>query len=543
MDSQGGPGMPRRGFLAAALAGVTSVVLAACTAPSPTPTPTPSATPTPSPTPTPTPTPLPPGVPEPTAMRRSAWGTDPYARGAFSFDAIGTTAERRAQLARPVLDRVFFAGEAVATEAPGTVAGALASGRDVARRVAQVAEPGERIAIIGAGIAGLAAANELRGRRAGRDDPEADDAEAEDAERSDAPDFEVVVIEARDRVGGRIQSVDDDAFGGSIELGALFLPGGDPGGDPGDDPAGTVDGALDELLDEASVDTRDLTPPTDARTVGGVWAPIQPTGAEALAAAHAWAQTWPFDVGLDTALLGSGADQLSSEPGTDGVAPVDWLGYALMSGVEPVTGARPSLVSAQTFDPASAIPPARFVTGRLSDVIDELAASVDVALSSVVTSIAYTADRVSLRMGTGESLRVDRVIVTVPLGVLQTDTIEFSPRLPRPHQQAIAVLGMGTVDLVWLRFDDAFWRADATDEQAAQEVLTVVGGPGTVAAWVDVGLAGRGDEPVLVGIIAAEQARRLEELSDDEFRAEVLADLVPFAPEPTTDDSATPEPT
>ncbi|WP_308798716.1 flavin monoamine oxidase family protein [Agromyces silvae] len=535
MDSQGGAGMPRRGFLAAALAGVTSVVLAACTGPQPTPTPTATPAPTPSPTPTPTPTPLPPGVPEPTAMRRTRWGADPYARGAFSYDAIGTTAERRAQLARPVLDRVFFAGEAVAAESPGTVAGALSSGREVARRVAELAEPGERIAIIGAGIAGLAAANELQGRRIGRgagdegdDDGQADEADDRDGERSSDPSFEVVVIEARDRVGGRIQSADDDAFGGTIELGALLLP---------------ADDALDALLDETSVGTRDLEPPTDARTTTGEWTAIQSTGTDALATAHAWAQTWPYDVGLDTALLGSGADQLSSEPGPDGVSPLDWLGYTLSSGVEPVTGATPSRVSAQTFDPASAVAPARLVRGRLSDAIDELAASVDVALSSVVTSIAYTTDRVSLRLGTGESLRVDRVIVTVPLGVLQTDTIQFSPRLPRPHQQAIAIMGMGTIDLVWLRFDEAFWRSDASEGRTAQEVLTVVGGPHTVAAWLDVGLIGLDDEPVLVGVIAAEQARRLEELSDDEFRAEVLADLVPFSPEPIDDDSATPEPT
>lgn len=533
MDGQGGSGsgwaLPRRGFLAAGLAGVTSVVLAACTGgggPQPTPTPTRS----PSVTPTPTPTPLPPGVPEPTAMRRTKWAADPFARGAFSFDAIGTTAERREQLAQPVLDRVFFAGEAVSAIAPGTVHGALVSGRDVAELVGGIAEPGERIAIIGAGIAGLTAANELLGRRVGRPRRAAGDegeAGADEPAESGEPDFEVVVIEARDRVGGRIHSVDDDAFGGSIELGALLLP---------------ADDALDTLLDEASVEVDDLAPPTDARTLAGAWTPIQPVGAEALAAARAWAETWPFDVGLSRALIGSGAAAQSTDPGEGGVSNADWLAYTLSSAVEPATGASPALVSARTFDADRTIAPAHLVRGRFRDVVDELAASVDVALSSVVTRIAYTADRVSLRMDTGESLRVDRVIVTVPLGVLQTDTVDFSPNLPRGHQQAIAVLGMGAVDLVWLRFDEAFWRADASDgAPPAQEVLTVVGGERTVAAWLDVGLAD--DEPVLVGVIAAEQARRLEQLNDDEFRAEVLADLVPFAPgDPTATGSPTPAP-
>ena len=38
------------------------------------------------------------------------------------------------------------------------------------------------------------------------------------------------------------------------------------------------------------------------------------------------------------------------------------------------------------------------------------------------------------------------------------------------------------------------------------------------------------DDPVLLGLIAATQATRLEALDDPEFEAAVLADLVPFAP-------------
>ncbi len=57
---------------------------------------------------------------------------------------------------------------------------------------------------------------------------------------------------------------------------------------------------------------------------------------------------------------------------------------------------------------------------------------------SVVTRIAYDDRRVSLRLDSGESLNVDRVVVTVPLGVLKTDTLRFDPALPLLHQRAIA---------------------------------------------------------------------------------------------------------
>ena len=61
-------------------------------------------------------------------------------------------------------------------------------------------------------------------------------------------------------------------------------------------------------------------------------------------------------------------------------------------------------------------------------------------------------------------------------------------------------------------------------------MLTVVGETSTVAAWVDVGRPD--DEPVLVGVIAATQATRLEALDDPEFEAAVLADLAPYATAP-----------
>src|SRR6185437_4757739 len=61
------------------------------------------------------------------------WGKDPFARGAYSYAALGT---RAAQAALTRLDdgAVYFCGEAVhAGPDIGTVEAALASGRDTAR--------------------------------------------------------------------------------------------------------------------------------------------------------------------------------------------------------------------------------------------------------------------------------------------------------------------------------------------------------------------------------------------------------------------------
>jgi monoamine oxidase len=63
------------------------------------------------------------------------WQTDPFARGAYSYIAVGG-GEARHMLAGPLEDTLFFAGEATDTEdEAATVTGALQSGERAAREV------------------------------------------------------------------------------------------------------------------------------------------------------------------------------------------------------------------------------------------------------------------------------------------------------------------------------------------------------------------------------------------------------------------------
>ena len=61
------------------------------------------------------------------------WQQDPFARGAYSYVTVGASAAR-AELAQPIEDTLFFAGEATDAE-EGTVTGALQSGVRAAREV------------------------------------------------------------------------------------------------------------------------------------------------------------------------------------------------------------------------------------------------------------------------------------------------------------------------------------------------------------------------------------------------------------------------
>lgn len=62
------------------------------------------------------------------------WRRDPFARGAYSYVLVGGEGARE-QLAEPIADTLFFAGEATDTEEAGTVAGGLRSGSRAARRI------------------------------------------------------------------------------------------------------------------------------------------------------------------------------------------------------------------------------------------------------------------------------------------------------------------------------------------------------------------------------------------------------------------------
>ncbi|MET0955278.1 MAG: FAD-dependent oxidoreductase, partial [Cryobacterium sp.] len=395
-----------------------------------------------------------------------------------------------------ILDRLFLTGEAVSADAPGTVQGARGAGQRAARALEDLAEPGERIAVIGAGIAGLAAARQL-----------ADDG------------FTVMVIEARDRLGGRIQTVSNDSWPIPVELGPSFIVAGNAH-------------SLDEEFTGLEVSHAPFPPTPEVRTPDGSVTPVSAVGADAVTAALAWAAEQAQDTSLAKSLVASGSATLSQTDGAAGVSDADWLNYQLATASTLESGA-PTDEMSGWFSPTPATIAAddtRIVLGGYSALLDEDAADLEILFSSVVTRIAYTDASVSLRLGTGESLTVDRAIVTVPLGVLKSDVIEFDPALPFAHRGAIAALGMGTLDKIWLRFDEPFWNTDAA-------LWTTVGDDSLeFRVWVN--MMPLTNEPILVGFVSGEQALTLATVDNSEFTAAALRSLEPFA----VGASATPEP-
>src|SRR5690606_32539718 len=90
-------------------------------------------------------------------------------------------------------------------------------------------------------------------------------------------------------------------------------------------------------------------------------------------------------------------------------------------------------------------------------------------------------------------------------GVLRHGSIEFDPVLPIPHRAAIDGVGSGAIETIWMRFDEPFWRNEET-------LWHVVGGDALVRTWVN--LLPVTGEPILVGLVGADDARAFAELGN-----------------------------
>lgn len=453
----------RRSFLLGAASGFTMLVLTACTEQRP-----------PRPTPTPTGN-LP--VPAPLASVRTSWGTDPFSRGSSSFLAVGSSPGQRELLAEPLLDRVFFAGEATSSDHPNSVRGAAETGSRAADRISVLADADERILVIGAGIAGATAARRL----------------------ADAG-HQVQVIEARDRTGGRIRTAHSENWPVPLQLGASRVP---------------EDSQLLEQLTLQGIRTALLEDTAAATTTDGGQVDLA-AGARAVADAVQAAAEAPSDISLGGALVESGAARSDDWPVIDA--------YVASRIETPLGGAAAQLSSWYALDE---LPEGEFrlVLGDFQSLVDDALEGIDVALDSPVTDISYDVDGVSLRLATGESVSADRVIVTVPLGVLKDAGVAFEPSLPFERRAAIAEVGVGVQDAVWMLWEEPFWLSDPGGGGGAQ-VWTAVGDDLPIHTWLN--LQPVTGHPVLVGLVAGEAAEALAELDDEAVIAAARQSLAPF---------------
>ena len=85
-----------------------------------------------------------------------------------------------------------------------------------------------------------------------------------------------------------------------------------------------------------------------------------------------------------------------------------------------------------------------------------LAIGLNVQLNQKVTKIDYSNTKI-LVSHNGTVTEADYVLVTVPLGVLKANKIDFVPSLPNTKQNAIQKVGVNCVNKFLLTWETAFW--------------------------------------------------------------------------------------
>ncbi|KAG6498338.1 hypothetical protein ZIOFF_046250 [Zingiber officinale] len=157
-------------------------------------------------------------------------------------------------------------------------------------------------------------------------------------------------------------------------------------------------------------------------------------------------------------------------------------------------------------------------------VIQALAKNIDIHLNHRVKRIVQRNNRVIVTVQNGNTFVADAAIITVPLGVLKANLIEFEPKLPEWKLSAISDLGVGIENKIALRFDKVFWPN--------VEVLGLVAQTSYACGYF-LNLHKATGHPVLVYMTAGRFAYDIEKLSDEEAVDFVMLQLRKMIPDAT----------
>jgi monoamine oxidase len=384
------------------------------------------------------------------------WGDETFSRGSWTALRPGASPDSRRRLGVPIDDRFVVAGDATNPTAPSMVHGAWSEGRRAADWAAAIGHQGERVVVVGAGVAGLAAAEALLRRQ-----------------------HTVVVVEARDRIGGRTHTVHlGDTM---VDLGAAWmqqLPTNplvslvDDLGlqrvltDFGAPLAAAADGAVPDVA--AALDA--LAEHLASAPSGASLADVLPAYLATLPPAQARATRLATDVDLD---LENGApfDQLS----------------AVHVLAEPGVGAGDA-----------------WLPGGYRGIVDHLAAGLDIRLGHAVEAIRWDEAGVVVcgQDAAGESFEIaaDRCISCIPVWLLPT--LQLEPGLTDDHHAALGDLAVCKVHKVVLQYTSRWWPRHPT----GNNYLRWYDSPVNWGEWLD--LSDHAATPTVAGLIAGEAIDR-----------------------------------
>ncbi|WP_308255776.1 FAD-dependent oxidoreductase [Geminocystis sp. GBBB08] len=193
------------------------------------------------------------------------------------------------------------------------------------------------------------------------------------------------------------------------------------------------------------------------------------------------------------------------------------LEYLLNTIIEHEYAADTSKLSAQYFDEGKEFDGNHllFINGY-NVVTDYLAKGLNIKLNHLVQEIRYDSQGVNIKTNQG-NFKANAVIVTLPLGVLQKNIVKFSPSLPTNKIKAINSLGMGILNKLYLRFPSRFWTKNY------DWIERISPKKGQWSEWVNLESALK--IPILLGFNAGKFGNQIEFWKDEKIVEDAMKTL------------------
>ena len=336
------------------------------------------------------------------------------------------------------------------------------------------------VLVIGAGVAGLTAARELTRRG-----------------------LTVAVVEARDRIGGRVHTIRDFCGGPPVEGGAEFVH--------------TADAETWPEIRAARLAVRKCALTRRSMfNLGGRtrWLP--------------WLLLHPGTWGAFSILRHLARSRAPDMSARDFIERRGYRGRARLLAEMTFTAHLPGMtddigVLGLLEDRILHLHTGSFhrITEGYDGLVDHIARGLGIHRRFPVASVCWAPDGVTVSAADGRAFSARAAIATLPLGVLASGTVEFVPPLPQGKRRAFSELVMGPVLKVLLQFSEPFWPA----------WLANLGcGTGPVTLYWPALDGVRRTPAVLTAYCTGPRAAALSRLPEDEAVAVVLADLARLFP-------------